>query len=143
MKESIQDTKKPLILFALAALFTFGFITLLQFAPMPWFFVALLAMHGGIALFIISKRMFKSQELAVSQFYRTQYILLIPYLFVMFYTFASKAGIVPLFTTEKTAFVLIYSVLCGFITIWNYLRLKKSLENQSFQNTASFARNPE
>lgn len=143
MHESPQATKRPLILFALAALFTFGFITLLQFAPMPWFFLVLVAMHGGIALFIISKRMFRSQDITVSRFYRTQYLLLIPYLLVMFYTFASKADLVPLFTDEKTIFVLFYSALCGFVTVWNYLRMKKYLEDRTFEDTPACASSSE
>lgn len=104
---------------------------------MPWFFLVLIAMHGGIALFIISKRSFKKQELDVSRFYKTQYIMLVPYLLVMFYTFAAKAGIVPLFADEKTIITLIYSTFCAIVTVWNYLRMKKSLEQQSFENIPS------
>lgn len=134
MNDLDQPVKRALALFILAALFTFGFITLLQFAPMPWFFLVLVAMHIGIALFIISKRSFKKFDLEVSQFYKTQYLLLLPYLLVMLYTFTSRAGLVPLLTDEKTAFVLFYSSLCALITIWNYIRLTKSLQHQVFEH---------
>ena len=130
MKETTAPEKKPLRLFLIAAFVTFGFITALQFTPVPWFFLALIAMHGGIAMFIISKRTFKKLELDVKQFFRLQYTLLIPYLLVMVYTFTSRAGIIPMFTDAKTALVLLYSAFCFFATFWNYLRLKRSLTDQ-------------
>lgn len=119
-----------LMLFALAALLTFGFITLLQFIAVPWFFLVLIAMHGGIALFIVSKRRFKKTGFSVSRYYKTQYIMLIPYLLIMFYAFATRAGIVPAYDDAKMAVTLAYSAFCAVLTVWNFLRMKKDLADQ-------------
>ncbi|MGI6105518.1 MAG: hypothetical protein ACOYD7_04900 [Raoultibacter sp.] len=135
--EEQRILKKAHIQFILAAAFTFGFITLLQFTPMPWFFLVLIAMHVGIALFIISKRSFRSIKLDVSRFYRTQYLLLLPYLLVMLYTFASRAGIIPVFEEAKSIFVLVYSACCMIVTICNYLCMKKNLESQLEENSGA------
>lgn len=131
MAQPRTSADKALALFNLAAVLTFGFITALQFMPLPWFFLALVAMHGGIALFIVSKRAFKRQGFEVALFYRTQYLLLVPYVCVMAYTFAARAGIVALFAQEKAIAVLCYSAFCAGVTIWNYLRLKRSLEQHA------------
>lgn len=103
---------------------------------MPWLAVVLVAMHVGIALFIVSKRIFKNLGLDVKRFYNTQYVLLLPYLLVMFYTFAAKAGLLPLFASEKTTVVLVYSAVCVLVTVWNYLRMKSSLTQQMTSNNA-------
>ncbi len=34
----------------------------MQFLEKPWFFVALVAMHAGIALFVVSKRVLRRQD---------------------------------------------------------------------------------
>ena len=137
MSDIPRTTKTGLALFALASLFTFGFITLLQFAPMPWFFGALIAMHAGIALFIISKRLFKSCSYLVAGYYRFEYALLVPYLLIMAYAFASKAGIVPLYETEKSVATLIYTALCFALTLWNFTRMRKDIRMQQDEAIAS------
>ena len=126
-----------LALFALAALLTFGFSTLLQFTPRPWFFGALIAMHCGIALFIISKRLFKNCTYIVARYYRFEYLLLVPYLLIMAYAFASKANIVPLFETEKSIVTLAYTFTGLVLTIWNFQRMRKDVLNQQDEVLAS------
>lgn len=130
MNDIPRTTKTGLTLFALAALLTFGFITLLQFAPMPWFFGALIAMHCGIALFIVSKRLFKNCTYIVARYYRFEYLMLVPYLLIMAYAFASKAGIVALFETEKSIITIVYTIFCFIMTAWNFQRMRKDVRNQ-------------
>lgn len=137
MADIPRTTSTGLVLFALAALFTFGFITLLQFTPMPWFFGALVAMHAGIALFIVSKRLFKSCTYIVAQYYRFEYVLLVPYLLIMAYAFASKAGVVPLFETEKSIVTLAYTAFCLIMTLWNFTRMRKDVRCQQDEVIAS------
>lgn len=137
MADLPRTTNTGLALFALAALLTFGFITLLQFTPMPWFFGALIAMHCGIALFIISKRLFKNCTYIVARYYRFEYLLLVPYLLIMAYAFASKANIVPLFETEKSIVILAYTFTCLVLTIWNFQRMRKDVLNQQDEVLAS------
>ena len=130
MADLPRTTNTGLALFALAALLTFGFITLLQFTPMPWFFGALIAMHCGIALFIISKRLFKNCTYIVARYYRFEYLMLVPYLLIMAYAFASKAGIVALFETEKSIITIVYTIFCFIMTAWNFQRMRKDVRNQ-------------
>ncbi|WP_139651080.1 hypothetical protein [Raoultibacter phocaeensis] len=137
MADIPRTTSTGLVLFALAALFTFGFITLLQFAPMPWFFGALIAMHAGIALFIVSKRLFKSCSYIVARYYRLEYVLLVPYLLIMAYAFASKAGVVPLFETQKSIVTLAYTAFCFGMTLWNFARMRKDVRNQQIEVIAT------
>lgn len=137
MADIIPTTRVGLVLFALGALFTFGFITLLQFMPMPWFFIALVAMHCGIALFIISKRLFKRYSYIVARYYRLEYFMLIPYLMIMAYAFASKAGIVPLFETEKILVTTAYTIVCFIMTLWNFMRMRKDVLNQQTEALAA------
>lgn len=137
MADIPRTTKTGLALFALAALFTFGFITLLQFTPMPWFFGALIAMHGGIVLFIVSKRLFKNCTYIVARYYRFEYIMLVPYLLIMAYVFASRAGVVPLFETEKSVVTIVYTVFCFAMTAWNFQRMRKDVLNQQSEMLAS------
>ena len=137
MTDIPRTTKTGLTLFALAALLTFGFITLLQFVPMPWFFGALIAMHCGIALFIVSKRLFKNCTYIVARYYRFEYLMLVPYLLIMAYAFASKAGIVALFETEKSIITIVYTIFCFIMTAWNFQRMRKDVLNQQDEVLAS------
>lgn len=116
-------------MFAVAAILTFGCIVALQFTPLPWFFLVLVAMHAGIALFIISKKHFKKRGYFVSRYYRVQYLLLVPYLLLMFYSFAAKANLVPLSFEGHLIFVGSYTVFCVIVTVWNYIRMAYFLEN--------------
>ena len=52
-------------MFIAAIAMTFSLIAMLQFVEIPWFFMVLLAMHGGVFLFIFSKKRFKAQYIKV------------------------------------------------------------------------------
>lgn len=133
MNSPDKSLRTGLVLFIVAAVFTFGFITLLQFLEIPVFFVALVLMHVGIFTFIASKRVFKKAGYDVRNYYKTQYVLLIPYVVVMVYTFACRFGLLPMFEDAKTIFTLCYTGLCVLITIWNLLRMKRDLERQRYE----------
>ena len=57
---------KNYYLFLAAIAVTFGFIAALQFIAFPWFFAALLAMHVGVFLFIVSKKRFQNAAFSFS-----------------------------------------------------------------------------
>lgn len=130
MERSAHFFKNNLALFIIAAIVTFTCITMLQFIPTPWFFIALVAMHGGIALFIFSKRRFKKSGFTVSHFYKAQYSMLVPYLAIMLYAFVTKAGILPAFDDVKMTVTLAYTAFCIVMTTRNCIRMKKELERQ-------------
>ena len=66
-------------LFLTAAIVTFGCLTVMQFLEKPWFFVALVAMHAGIALFVVSKRVLRKQEFDLLRYFKKQYAMLLPF----------------------------------------------------------------
>lgn len=126
----IQRLQTGLLLFILASVFTFGFIALLQFTPMPWFFLVLILMHVGIFMFIASKRYLRNTGFNVRSYYTRQYLLLAPYGLIMLYTFAGRWGLFPLNDGIKTILILAYTVLCVLLTISTYLHLKADLNRQ-------------
>lgn len=130
IEQSRKVLHQGLVLFVFAAIFAFGFVTLLQFMAFPWLFIALLLMHVGIFSFIASKRMLKKVGFNVRSYYRFQYLLLIPYLFGMAYAFLHHAGILPLFSEAKLLITLAYSAVCFVLTIWNFVRMKNDLQGQ-------------
>lgn len=125
-----QSPALGLALFFTASVVTFGCITIMQFLEKPWFFAALVAMHGGIALFVVSKRTFKRDGFNLVRYFKTEYALLLPFLFIMFYSFADKAGILPDFGTAKAAITLVYALLCFAVTFWNFRALQRAAQTQ-------------
>ncbi|MEG1528697.1 MAG: hypothetical protein RR248_00560 [Clostridia bacterium] len=79
-----KDKLVPYLLFILAQVFAFGFIVALQFVSpkeMLWLFIlVLLLMHVGIALFIVSKKLFKKVGVNLSRRYLIEYVLLLAYI---------------------------------------------------------------
>lgn len=129
----MRPTRYPaggLALFMAAALVTFGCITVMQFLEKPWFFVALVAMHGGIALFVVSKRMLRSRGFQLTRYFKKEYLLLLPFLLIMFYSFASKAALVPPFGTAKGSIVFVYALVCFAVTFWNFRHMQREARIQ-------------
>lgn len=122
---------KGLALFMAAALVTFGCITVMQFLDKPWFFVALVAMHGGIALFVVSKRLLRAQGFDLIGYFKQEYALLAPFLLIMLYTFASKASIVPPWGDAKASITLVYALVCFAVTFWNFRRMQRETRPQT------------
>ena len=122
---------KGLALFITAAIVTFGCITVMQFLEKPWFFVALAAMHGGIALFVVSKHALKHAGFDLMRYFKREYVLLLPFLLIMFYTFASNAGIVPPWGDAKASITLVYALVCFAITFWSFRRMQHDVRVQT------------
>lgn len=99
-----------MFLFVVAALLTFGFITLLQFTPISWFFVVLILMHVGIFTFIASRRVIQGAGNDARTYCRNQYLLLLPYLLILLYTFACRFGLLEMHVDVKTAVTLFSSI---------------------------------
>jgi dipeptide/tripeptide permease len=90
-------------LFIASQVMTFGFITLAQFVEKWLFALALLLMHGGIVLFILSKRMFKKEAVPVTRHYQASYICL--------------AGYLPVLIDKLLGFLLGYTPNASFIFV--------------------------
>ena len=78
--------KKRLLMISLGQILSLGFLVGLEFVNPTktlWLFILLLiGMHGGIILFILSKRIFKLKG-NYSSYYNIFYLMLIPFLALM------------------------------------------------------------
>ena len=120
---------KNFYLFISAVAVTFGFIAALQFIPFPWFFAALVCMHGGVFLFIFSKKRFKKQGLDVSRYYSLEYKLLALYLPILAAKLLSAFGLFEFNTTLKTALIAAVTVFSIAVSIFNARKLYKEIKN--------------
>lgn len=117
-------SRKAFYFFIVAAVLVFVNITLLSFLEVPLFFVALIFMHVGIAFFVVSKRLFRKAGFDVQVVFKTQYILLVPYLGSMIWSLLSRAELVPALGTQKTILVLVWTVCCIVATVFNCKKLR-------------------
>lgn len=127
----LTDAKPGLALFLAAAIVTFGCLVAMQLVERPWFFVVLVAMHGGIALFVASKRAFSAAGFDMRAYFKMEYLMLLPFLLLMLYSFASKAGIAAPMGAAKGALVFVYAVACFAITFQNFRRMQHDARAQS------------
>ncbi len=119
--------KTPKTLFVLAQANTFGMITLLQFVSGWVFVLTLLAMHGGIALFIVSKKHFLRLGRPIKRHYHLAYAFLALYLPVLGYKLLSR--LVGFSQDEELVFVYVMAVtvLAVLAGVLNTIILFRSL----------------
>ncbi len=115
-------------LFISAIAVTFGFIAALQFIPFPWFFAALVCMHGGVFLFIFSKKKFKKNGLDVSRFYSLEYKLLALYLPILTAKLLSALGLFEFDETLKTVLIAIVTAFSVVVSIINAKKLHNEIK---------------
>ena len=116
-------------LFIAAIALTFSCIAVLQFVEIPVFFLVLLAMHGGVFLFIFSKKRFKAQGYEVAGFYSLEYKLLALYLPILALKVLSALEILRFDAMLKTVLILAVTVFSMIVSVRNagnlYRYLKK------------------
>lgn len=125
-----QSPNRGLALFFTASVVTFGCITIMQFLDKPLFFAALVAMHGGIALFVASKRLLRVQGFDLMGYFKAEYALLLPFLLIMLYTFASNAGLLPPWGDAKASITFVYALICFAVTFWNFRHMQRDARAQ-------------
>lgn len=119
--------KTNFYLFIAAIVTTFGLIAALQFTPFPWFFLVLIAMHGGVVLFIVSKKRFQKAGYDVKRFYSLEYKLLALYLPILALKVLSSFGILQFDETIKTVLIFavtVFSLIVSTVNakkMYNYL----------------------
>ena len=118
---------KSFYLFIISNVLTFGFIALLQFTPVPYFFLVLLAMHMGVFLFIASKRGFGKLGIDVKRVYLTQDVLLALYLPILAAKIIAGFGWIVFPPTLKTVLVLSLTVISYIVTACNSVVLYKKI----------------
>ncbi len=122
-----KEIKKAYILFLLAILCTFGFICLLQFVSFPLFFLVLLLMHGGVALFIVSKKLFKKAGASTVPYYKREYILLALYLPILLYKILGNFGLYTVNVPVKSIIALCLTGVCLVVSGLNAYAFHKEL----------------
>ena len=120
---------KHFYLFIAAVVVTFGLIAALQFVEVPWFFLVLLAMHGGVFLFIFSKKRLKAQGYEVARFYSREYVLLALYLPVLALKVLSSLGVLHFDATLKTVLILGITAFSLIVSAVNAVKMYKYLNN--------------
>ena len=115
-------------LFVAAEIITFGFIAALQFIPFPWFFIALLCMHGGVFLFIFSKKRFTKAGQDVKKFYTLEYKLLALYLPVLLAKVLSSIGLFTFDATLKSVLIIAITVFCAIVSTINSIKLYTNIK---------------
>ena len=120
---------KHFYLFIAAVVVTFGYIAALQFVEVPWFFLVLLAMHGGVFLFIFSKKRLKAQGYEVARFYSREYVLLALYLPVLALKVLSSLGVLHFDATLKTVLILGITAFSLIVSAVNAVKMYKYLNN--------------
>jgi hypothetical protein len=124
------------LLFLLAQVFTFTFITLLQFTDFPLFVVMLLLMHVGIALFIISKKRFIKSNRAIKQYYTNVYLLLSLYLPILIYKLLSYLFFYDINVALKTTFTIVITICASIYSIYNSILMHLYLKGQNKDTTS-------
>ena len=121
--------KKNFAMFLAAIGLTFSLIALLQFVEIPWFFLVLLCMHGGVFLFVFSKKRFKKQGYDVVRFYSLEYKLLALYLPVLALKALSSLGVLRFDAMVKTMLILAITVISLIVSVFNARKLYQYLKN--------------
>ena len=125
-----KEIRTAYILFLLAILFTFGFICLLQFVSFPLFFLVLLLMHGGVVLFIVSKKLFKKAGAATFPYYKREYILLALYLPILLYKILGNFGLYTVNIPVKSIVSLCLTGVCLVVSGLNAYAFYKGLSRK-------------
>ena len=131
MSNPTAPSTTGLALFCGAGMVTFGCSTAMQFLEKPWFFVVLVAMHGGIALFVASKRTLRARGFELKRYFMMEYAMLLPFLGIMFYTLISKTGALPAWGGAKASITLVYVLICLAATFWNVRRMHDAARMQT------------
>jgi hypothetical protein len=90
----MKKTYKFIFLLSLIYLYTLAMLFLLQIIDMPWFFLVLVLMHGGIVGLILLKKRYKS--LNITFYYRNIYIT-----FALFIPILAYKLIAAIFSFEE------------------------------------------
>lgn len=123
----IKTDKVNFLLFVSGQAITLTFITLLQMTPLWLFIPLLIAMHMGIALFIISKKRFLSDKRDVKPYYKRIYLLLVLYLPVLSYKLLGRLWPYEANQTWITTGTLIITGVCVIAFIINNLAFRRDL----------------
>ena len=122
--------KTNFYLFIAAIVTTFGLIAALQFVDILWFFPVLIAMHGGVVLFIVSKKRFQKAGYDVRRFYSLEYKLLALYLPILVCNLLSAGfDILHLDDTLRTILFLAITVFSLIVSALNAKKLYHHLQN--------------
>ncbi len=122
-----KEIKLPFILFLLGILCSFGFLCLLQFVTFPLFILVLLCMHGGIVLFIVSKKKFKKAGISPSLYYKREYLMLSLFLPILLYKLLGRLGLYEVNVPVKTYIAVGVTVLCLLASAYNALLFYRQL----------------
>ena len=122
--------KKNFILFMVALVIIFGFITTLQMVKGILFFGALVLMHCGVILYIYTKKQFKKNHISIKKHYTTENILMALYLPVLAAKLLSNFGVITIDNDIKRTIVFCITAVAIVVSIVNCVLMFKNIKNQ-------------
>lgn len=117
--------KKNFVLFVIALTMIFGFITLLQFVNGLVFAGALVLMHCGVVLYIISKKRFKKLGCDIKRHYTLENALMALYIPVLAAKVLSALDVISFDEEIKKVIVICISAACVVVSIVNCIIMYK------------------
>jgi hypothetical protein len=112
--------KKFIITNSLLYLFVVVMLFILQISKVPWFFLWLILMHGGIVGLIVSKK--KYHDLNILPYYRLAYLSFGLFIPILIYKVIAFIFSIP---ENKEAIRQVSNVIvivCLFVAIYNYIK---------------------
>ena len=122
----MSNKTKFILIFSGGYLFTISMLFLLQISEIPWFFLWLVLMHGGIIILALSKRKFK--PLTISKYYRRAYISLLLFIPILIYKVIVKFFSLIENNQLVTILSLIIIAVCLINAIYTIYEAKKEVE---------------
>ncbi len=119
--------KKNFILFTVALAIIFGFITALQMVKGALFFVMLVLMHCGVALYIYTKKQFKKREVSIKKYYMTENMLMALYLPVLVAKILSNFDVIAIDNEIKQIVVYCITAVSVVVSAVNCVIMYKNV----------------
>ena len=123
--------KKNFILFMVALVIIFGFITTLQMVKGILFFGALVLMHCGVILYIYTKKQFKKAQMDIKKHYTTENILMALYLPVLAAKLLSNFGVITIDNDVKRIIVFCITGVAVVVSVVNCVLMYKNVKKQT------------
>ena len=122
----MSNKTKFILIFSGGYLFTISMLFLLQISEIPWFFLWLVLMHGGIIILALSKSKFKTFK--VLSHYRRTYLSLLLFIPILIYKIITR--IFSLTENEEVIKIVSLAIILVCLTnlIYTVYKVKRQVD---------------
>jgi hypothetical protein len=122
----MSNKTKFILIFSGGYLFTISMLFLLQISEIPWFFLWLVLMHGGIIVLALSKKKFKT--FPVLSHYRRTYMSLLLFIPILIYKIITR--IFSLTENEEVIKIVSLAIILVCLTnlIYTVYKVKRQID---------------